>query len=53
LIRTLVSGFRSAGYHQVVWNATDEDGSRVTSGMYVYVLQAEKVVLRDKMLLMK
>ena len=53
LIRTLVNGFRSAGYHQAKWNGTDESGSRVTSGMYVYVLQAGEVVLRSKMLLMK
>jgi len=53
LIRTLVNGFCSEGFHSVMWNATDESGSRATSGMYVYVLQAGEMVLRNKMLLMK
>ncbi len=53
LIRTLVNGFYSEGYHSVMWNATDEAGSRVTSGMYVYVLQVGETVLQNKMLLMK
>ena len=53
LIRTLVNGFYSEGFHTVMWNATDEAGSRVTSGMYVYVLRAGGTVLQNKMLLMK
>ena len=53
LIRTLVNGFYSEGFHSVMWNATDESGSRVTSGMYVYELRAGETVLQDKMLLMK
>jgi hypothetical protein len=53
LIRTLVNGFYSEGFHTVLWNATDEAGSRVTSGMYVYVLRAGETVLQNKMLLMK
>jgi len=53
LIRTLVNGLYSEGFHTVMWNATDESGSRVTSGMYVYVLRAGETVLQNKMLLMK
>ena len=53
LIRTLANGFYSEGFHTVMWNATDESGSRVTSGMYMYVLQAGEMVLQNKMLLMK
>jgi hypothetical protein len=53
LIRTLVNGFYSEGFHTVMWNATDESGSRVTSGMYVYVLRSGEVILQNKMLLMK
>jgi len=53
LIRMLVNGFYSVGFHTVMWNATDEAGSRVTSGMYVYVLRAGETVLQNKMLLMK
>ena len=53
LIRTLVDGFYSEGFHSIMWNATDESGSRVSSGMYMYVLRAGETVLQDKMLLMK
>lgn len=35
-IRTLVNRHSSAGSHTVLWNATDETGSRVASGIYVY-----------------
>ncbi|MBC8184064.1 FG-GAP repeat protein [candidate division KSB1 bacterium] len=53
LILTLVNGFRSAGYHQAKWNGMDESGSRVTSGMYVYVLQTGETILQNKMILIK
>ncbi len=53
LIRTLVNGFYSEGFHTVMWDATDEAGNRVTSGMYMYVLHAGETVLQNKMLLMK
>ena len=45
--------FYSEGFHTVIWNATDEAGSRVTSSMYVYVLRAGETVLQNKMFLMK
>lgn len=53
VIRTLVSGQLSAGHHTVTWNATDASGMRVASGVYMYVLKAGDVVMKNKMLLMK
>ena len=37
---TLVAGEQSAGRHSVTWNATDERGLRVSTGMYFYQLHA-------------
>lgn len=36
LVRTLVSEFKEAGYYSVIWNA-----ERVSSGLYLYVLEAD------------
>ena len=34
LVRKLVSQQRSAGNHIIIWNANDELGNRMTSGIY-------------------
>ncbi|MBC8366058.1 hypothetical protein H8E52_01475 [bacterium] len=39
LMRTLVSGFESAGSHFVVWDGTDSGGTPMTAGDYPYVLE--------------
>ncbi|MBC8183574.1 hypothetical protein H8E88_20975 [candidate division KSB1 bacterium] len=52
LIHTLIISFYPEDFHSVMWDATDDSGRRVTSGMYVYVLQAGEKVLQNKMLLM-
>ncbi|NUM76974.1 T9SS type A sorting domain-containing protein, partial [candidate division KSB1 bacterium] len=53
LVKRLVAGELSAGRHDLVWEATDERGSRVASGVYVYVLQAGDFVAQRKLVLMK
>jgi flagellar hook assembly protein FlgD len=40
MVRTLVSGERAAGMHEVVWNGMDDNGRAVASGVYVYRLAA-------------
>ena len=40
LVRSLVSGQKSAGNHLVKWNANDETSNRLTSGIYYYRLKA-------------
>jgi len=52
-VRTLVSGQMGAGQHSVVWNATDDRGARVASGLYLYTLKAGTVTLQRKLVLMK
>ena len=44
LVRTLVSGERVAGQHEVDWDGRDESGRRVASGVYLYRFHAGDVV---------
>ena len=39
LVRTLVNEPLAAGEHRISWDATDNQGNAVTSGVYLYVLQ--------------
>ena len=53
LVRSLVSGQMTAGQHSVTWNATDDRGTRVVSGLYLYTLKVGAVILQRKLVLMK
>lgn len=53
LVRTLTSGSMEAGFHQVQWDATNENGVKVGSGMYFYQIQAGEFQQVRKMLLLK
>ena len=54
IIKTLVPAVRQeAGEHQVVWNATDNSGNAVSSGVYLCRLNAGTNVQSIKMLLTK
>ncbi|MFQ5499165.1 MAG: PKD domain-containing protein [Candidatus Zixiibacteriota bacterium] len=52
-IKTLAGGFMEAGEHEVAWDATSDDGSTVSTGIYFYRLQADGFVQTRKMVLMK
>ncbi len=53
-VRTLVAESQSAGRYVVEWDATDDRGYSVSSGMYFYRLQAGDAFLQvKKMLLLK
>jgi len=52
-VRTLVDGDRSAGYHAVSWQGTNDAGNRVASGVYLYRITAGDFVQSLKMLLLK
>jgi len=41
-IRTLVNEAKRAGYHNAVWDGTDDLGQPVASGIYVYQLKADR-----------
>ncbi len=53
LVRTLVNENLNKGYHNVEWNATDDHGNKLSSGIYLYRLQAGELVQSHKMILMK
>jgi hypothetical protein len=50
-ICTLLDGEMTAGVHQVRWEGTDEFGSKVTSGIYIYQLIAGEFKQAGKMTL--
>jgi hypothetical protein len=53
LVRTLVNDEMGAGVYRLSWNATDNKGRNVSSGVYIYRIQADKFVTSKKMLLLK
>jgi len=52
-IRTLVDEQKEAGFHTVLWNGLDDNGSGVTSGFYWYRMQSENFITCRKLLLVK
>jgi flagellar hook assembly protein FlgD len=52
-ISTLVRSQQSAGYKSVRWNATNDKGSPVSAGLYLYTIQAGKYRQTKKMVLLK
>jgi hypothetical protein len=52
-VKTLVNDERPAGKYQVIWNATDNFGNKVTSGIYIYSLRTNSYSQSRKMILMK
>lgn len=52
-ICVLVDERKPAGYHFVGWDGKDDSGSLLTSGMYLYVLQAGDFLQTRKMVLMR
>jgi len=54
VVRTLVDGRQNAGRYVVQWNASDDSGRNLSSGIYFYRLQAGDNFLEvKKMLLLK
>lgn len=53
LVRSLVSGNLAAGNHHVVWDAKNERGVALASGLYLYVLRAGDFTAQRKLVLMR
>ena len=53
LVRRLVQGEKSAGIHCIVWDARNEHGQHVPSGIYFYVLSVGNQSITRKLTLMK
>ncbi len=52
-VRTLLQGMMKAGRHQVVWNGTNNSGTMVASGIYIYRFEAGDYTRMMKMILLK
>jgi len=52
-IRTLIAKEQKAGYYSVVWDGRNEAGQTVSSGLYLYRVQAGSFVAVHKMMLIK
>ena len=52
-VRTLVEGALPAGHHEVVWDARDNIGRAVASGVYVYRLTSGESVATRRMTLIR
>ena len=52
-VTDLVSDVMPGGYHSVVWNSTNLRGEQVSSGIYLYTIEAEGFTSVKKMVLMK
>lgn len=52
-VKNLVQGHQAPGYYTVQWDALNESGQRMPSGVYVYMLKTPGFTENRKMLLMK
>jgi len=50
-IKTLISGRKSPGNYQYLWDGKDKFGRAVSSGIYLYQLQAKDFISSKKMIL--
>jgi aminopeptidase N len=52
-VKTLVDGAAQAGHYSVVWDGSDDSGSQVSSGIYLYQIQTPAGVSTRKMNLIR
>ena len=52
-VKTLINGSQTAGYRSTQWNATNDAGSPVSSGIYLYMIQSGEFRQTKKMILLK
>lgn len=52
-IKTLQAGFQMAGQYKTTWNGTDESGSSVSTGIYIYRLKTQTTMQSKRMVLIQ
>jgi hypothetical protein len=53
LVKTLLDKTLPAGEHLITWDGTDENGSKVSSGVYIYRMYSDNFISTKKMILAK
>ena len=53
IVKTLVSNFQDAGLHQVAWNGKSDNGSQVSSGMYLVRMETNGQLYQQAITLLK
>jgi len=53
VVKTLVNQSENRGRKVIEWDATDNNGNKVSSGMYFYSIQTPEFSQTKKMLLLK
>ena len=53
IVKTLINDQQTAGYKSLQWKATNDTGSPVSAGIYLYTIQAGKFTQAKKMVLLK
>jgi len=52
-IKTLINSSQTAGYKSIQWNATNNTGQSVSTGVYLFKIQAGNFIQTKKMVLLK
>ena len=52
-VRVLVNEKKDAGFHEVIWNARNDSGRKVSTGIYYYLIIAGEFKETKKMVLLK
>lgn len=52
-IKTVVNASQEAGYQSVIWDGTGDFGEPVSTGVYLYRIQAGEFVQTKKLLLLR
>ncbi|MBN1294215.1 MAG: T9SS type A sorting domain-containing protein [Candidatus Latescibacteria bacterium] len=53
LVKTLVDRIAEPGVHSIIWDGTDTNDIKVSSGIYIYRLQEGKFTKSEKMMLIR
>ena len=53
LVKTLINDQQTAGYKSIQWNATNDFGEPVSTGLYLYTVQAGEFKQTKKMVLLR
>ena len=53
IVRTLINNQQNAGFKSIQWNATNNVGTSLSAGLYLYKIQADNFAQTRKMVLLK